>query len=189
MKHGATARLFVAAEPPAAVRAELARWARGAVSLREGVRRVEPEALHITLCFLGHRPFEEVAELAAVVGDCTVAAVGTGGELDVGPPLWLPPRRPRALAVELHDESGAVAELQADVVAAVAATVDWEPERRRFRPHLTVARMRAGTPIGGRELPATPALSFVPEALTLYRSRLQPSGALYEPVVRGELWR
>jgi hypothetical protein len=48
--------------------------------------------------------------------------------------------------------------------------------------------MRAGTPVGGRDLPATPALSFAPEALTLYRSRLQRSGAIYEPVARAELW-
>jgi 2'-5' RNA ligase len=188
VKRGATARLFIAADPPEAVRRELARWARTALGQRDGVRRVEPEALHVTLCFLGHRPLEEADELAAAVLGCAGATPVGGGELEVGAPAWLPPRRPRVLAVELHDGSGALGELQAEVVAAVARAVDWEPERRRFRPHVTVARMRAGTPVGGRDLPATPALSFAPEALTLYRSRLQPSGAVYEPVARAELW-
>ena len=188
MKRGATARLFIAADLPEAVRRELARWARGALGVREGVRRIEPEALHVTLCFLGHRPFEEADELAAAVLDCAGDAPAGVGELEVGAPAWLPPRRPRVLAVELHDGSGALGELQADVQAAVAAIIDWEPERRRFRPHVTVARMRAGTRVGGRDLPPTPSLSFTPEALTLYRSRLQPSGAIYEPVARAQLW-
>lgn len=188
MKRGATARLFIAADPPEAVCRELARWARASLGQRDWVRRLEPDALHVTLCFLGHRPLEEADALAAVVMDCAGAAPVGGGELEVGAPAWLPPRRPRVLAVELHDGSGALGELQADVAAAVAATVDWEPERRRFRPHVTVARMRAGTAVGEPELPATPALSFAPEALTLYRSRLQRSGAIYEPVARARLW-
>jgi 2'-5' RNA ligase len=188
VRGGATARLFIAADPPEAVCGELARWARGALGQREGVRRIDAEALHVTLCFLGQRPLEEADELAAVVLGCAGDTPAGGGELEVGAPAWLPPRRPRVLAVELHDGSGALGELQAGVEAAVAVAVDWEPERRRFRPHVTVARMRAGTPVGGRDLPPTPALSFAPEALTLYRSRLRPSGAVYEPVARAELW-
>ena len=187
MNRGAKARLFIAAEPPAEVRARLAQWARGALGpQRDGVRRIEPNALHITLCFLGHRPVEEIDPLATIVLDCAAEATGAGA-LDVGAPLWLPTRRPRVLAVELHDGTGALGDLQADVSRAVAVASDWEPEKRRFRPHLTVARMRAGTRIERRELAATPQLSFAPEALTLYRSRLARTGAVYEPIARAEL--
>ena len=64
MTRGATARLFVAVDPPASVREELLAWARAAVArlpLRRGanaladVRLLEPEALHLTLCFLVRR--------------------------------------------------------------------------------------------------------------------------------------
>jgi 2'-5' RNA ligase len=194
VRRGATARLFIAAEPPPAVRDELARWTRGALRGREQIRRVEPGQLHLTLCFLGHRPVDELDAIAALTLDCVsgfdAAGAGAGaGELEVGAPVWLPQRRPRVLAVELRDVSGAVSALQEDVVRALASGVGYEPEKRRFRPHVTVARMRAGA-VGGRprELPATPALVFVPEKVTLYRSRLQPAGAIYEAVVSAALY-
>jgi len=64
--------------------------------------------------------------------------------------------------------------------------IEWEPDRRRFRAHLTVGRVRGregpSAAPGGvvQELPPTPAVRFRPESLTLYRSFLEPSGARYE---------
>ena len=65
MARGATARLFVAVDPPAEVREELAEWAREAIADRAVWRPRRPrrpqrpprllktEGLHLTLCFLG----------------------------------------------------------------------------------------------------------------------------------------
>lgn len=194
MKRGATARLFIAADPPPAVSEELARWTRGALRGREEIRRLEPEQLHVTLSFLGHRPVDEIDAIAALTLDSVAGfgarGVGAGaGELEVGAPVWLPQRRPRVLAVELHDYSGAVSAMQEDLERALAAGVGYQPERRRFRPHVTVARMRVGAVgRGARELPPTPALVFVPQKVTLYRSRLQPTGAVYEEVASAALY-
>jgi 2'-5' RNA ligase len=109
--------------------------------------------------------------------------------LSVGAPLWLPPRRPRALAVELRDEGEMLGRLRASVVAAVQEV---SPEalggeertgaKRHFRPHVTVARMARGHAPSKRTLPPTPALTFVPTELILYRSWLSPEGASYEAV-------
>ena len=137
--------------------------------------------LHITLCFLGSRPVEEIDELAGVPA-ATTAEVG---ELSVGAPLWLPPRRPRNLTVEIHDHEGELERLQRELVGELRRVIDWEPERRRFRAHLTVGRVRGREALsaasgGAIDLPATPALRFRPESLTLYRSWLEPSGARYE---------
>ena len=155
----ATARLFLAVDPPEQVCLELASWARGvAAQGTAGVRRerradargrhehaprpelraLPAEALHITLCFLGSRPVEEIDTLAAV--PCATAT--EVGELSVGAPLWLPPRRPRNLTVEIHDRDGELERLQRELVAELGRAVAWEPERRRFRAHLTVARVR-----------------------------------------------
>jgi 2'-5' RNA ligase len=119
------------------------------------------------------------------------------GELSVGAPLWLPARRPRALAVEIHDPTATLTLLHARVTAAVAGVTGWEPERRRFRAHVTVARVRDGaertrgrrhrersSSSGQAPLPATPQLSFTPSLLVLYRSWLSPAGATYEAICK-----
>jgi len=174
----------VAADPPATVRAELAAWARSAAAVSRPMRLLEPELLHLTLCFLGSLPVEEIEAVGTAVETCARPV----GELSVGAPLWLPPRRPRALAVEIHDDAGDLAVLHEAVTDAVADASGWEPERRRYRPHITVARMREEAAADRRSssdlglLPPTPALSFAPEALVLYRSWLAPAGASYEAV-------
>jgi 2'-5' RNA ligase len=186
----------VAVDPPAEVSEELTAWARAASAgfgLRTGrggrtpLRLLGPETLHLTLCFLGSRP---VSEIETIAGALSSAATHVG-ELRVGAPLWLPPRRPRALAVEVHDEGGGLATLHAEVSGAIAAVSDWEPERRRFRAHVTLARLGAGFPWRSRaqepELPATPQLRFTPDAVVLYRSWLSRTGASYEPLVTSGL--
>lgn len=182
----ATARLFLAVDPPEQVCLELAGWARTvAAAARRGgpeLRVLAAENQHITLCFLGARPVGEIDALAAV----PLASETEVGELSVGAPLWLPPRRPRNLTVEIHDDpDGGLERLQRELLAELARVVSWAPERRRFRAHLTVARVRGreplrGLPEGPEALPATPFLRFRPQALTLYRSWLAPSGARYE---------
>jgi RNA 2',3'-cyclic 3'-phosphodiesterase len=175
----------VAVDPPEEVCRRLAEWAREAARGARGglaLRVLDPELLHVTLCFLGNRPASEMD----LLGDQLAACGGEAGELSVGAPLWLPPRRPRALAVELHDEHHRLARLQANVAEALTEA---EPDgheqpgaKRRFRPHVTVARMGRGDAPRERALPATPALSFVPTELVLYRSWLSPQGASYEAV-------
>ena len=66
-------------------------------------------------------------------------------ELALGGALWLAPRRPHVLTVAVEDADGALAALQARVVEALAEAAGRdEPERRPFRPHVTVARVRRG---------------------------------------------
>ena len=75
-----------------------------------------------------------------------------------------------------------LAGLHAELVAALASAVGFEPERRCFRPHVTVGRVARGTRIEmPDELePAAPRLRFRAPALTLYRSLSSPAGAGYE---------
>lgn len=112
------------------------------------------------------------------------------GELSIGAPLWLPPRRPRALAVEVRDDpEGGLTALHGALVEALARACGYREERRRYRAHVTLARMREGPRAsgGGRVLPATPALSFTPASIVLYRSWLSPAGASYEALARRTL--
>jgi 2'-5' RNA ligase len=189
MSRGATARLFVAVDPTASVREGLVEWTRGvaagarmAGSSRGWLRLLDADSLHLTLCFLGSRPVAEIEALSAALADRAEPAV----ELSLGAPLWLPPRRPHALAVEVVDRTGELARLQESVSGALAGVSAWTPERRRFRPHITLARVRGGgrsrSSARPREqpLPATPRLDFTAEAIVLYRSWLASDGATYE---------
>jgi 2'-5' RNA ligase len=224
MTRGAEARLFVALDLPAELRARLLGWARAAAaSVRDGgparpaatrapamtyrgvvrspgrrresrplptrqLRLLVPDTLHVTLCFLGNRPVGEIEAL----GDALAAACAEAppvGELSFGAPLWLPPRHPRALAVELHDTPDCALEALHGAIAAVCALEPAaapgpgrgvERRRRRFRPHVTVARMRPSEAPRERGLPPTPALTFTPRSVTLQRSWLTPTEAVYE---------
>jgi RNA 2',3'-cyclic 3'-phosphodiesterase len=182
MARVATARLFVAVDPPAEACEELSAWARVAVAgwrswARHAPRVLGHEGLHLTLCFLGSRP---VAEIDALGGALELCARPVGA-LPIGPPLWLPPRRPHLLAVEIGDPRGELASLQARAVRELARASGWTAERRRFRPHVTLVRMREGPrPQAQIVLPAPPRLTFTPDAIVLYRSRPTPAGSEYE---------
>ena len=170
-------RLFVAAELPEPVAGALARW-RPRV---DGLRPVAVEALHVTLAFLGERSEDEASAIGGVVRE----AARPVGSLALDAALWLPPRRPRVLAVRLADGEGALGALQAEVAAGLESVTSWRREKRRFLPHVTVARVRGRVDLDPPELPD--AGPFAATAVTLFRSHLSPKGARYEPLARAEL--
>jgi 2'-5' RNA ligase len=173
------ARLFVALELPAEVREALERWRSDAPRRVVGLRMVDPAALHVTLCFLGWRFEREIEEIGAA---CAEAIAGSGPlALSLGDPVWLPDRRPRVLAVRIDDPSRALADLQASVSARLSAGGWYAPETRPFLGHVTVGRVTRGTRIRPASLPSPQPLEFLAIGVTLYRSRLMPSGARYEP--------
>jgi 2'-5' RNA ligase len=171
----------VALALPDAVRAALVDWRRGPLALQDGLRPVAPEGLHVTLCFLGARP---VGEIEAVAGHLRAAAgAGRAPALAVGEPRWLPPRRPRVLAVEL-EEDGELSALQARLGEALAGAGLWKPEKRPFLAHVTVARVRTGARVPATALAPPEPLAFAGEEVVLYRSRLARTGASYEALAR-----
>jgi 2'-5' RNA ligase len=173
-------RLFAALDLPVAVRTTLAAWAASAVGRDERLRLVREDSLHVTLVFLGDRP-----DAGAATGALRSALdpAPASPALSVTAPLWLAPRRPHVLTVALDDPSGGLAAIQAAVLDAMVRSAGHEAEGRRFRPHVTVARVRGR--LRPFELPSPPSLSFHPPAVTLYRSNLSPptrGPAIYEAV-------
>ncbi|MFL5834569.1 MAG: RNA 2',3'-cyclic phosphodiesterase [Solirubrobacterales bacterium] len=184
------ARLFVALDLPDELREGIAEWGREAL-VDPALRPVAPESLHITLAFLGNRPEEEIEEIAAVVREAA------------GPAPWVEvldseqrPLRGRARVYALPVLSPGAEALQAGVEQGLVEAGFFEPEKRPFWPHLTVARVR---PEGrGSRRPAVVAEppGDLPEGLsearicrrmTLYRSELKPTGARYVPLAHVQL--
>jgi RNA 2',3'-cyclic 3'-phosphodiesterase len=177
-----SARLFVALELPEDARAAIVDWQGEAFGgLSRSVRLVRPAALHVTLVFLGHHPEDDVPAIReACLSELGGLAAPALTAVGVKP---VPPRRPRLWAVDLDDADRRAAAVQAAVQSPLFEGGWYEPEKRPFWPHLTVARLRA------RERPPRvaidpPPVVFVASEVVLYRSRLSRAGADYEPLAR-----
>jgi 2'-5' RNA ligase len=175
-------RLFVALALPALVKTQLAALAGGI----PGAKWVPPENYHLTLRFIGEiEPWraEEVdaalANIRAPRFDLALAGVGTfekGGRIQS---LYVPAERSEALA-----------RLQGKVETALQR-IGLEPERRRFAPHVTLARTdRAETHKLVSFLQTHSLLRLQPvsvEHFTLFSSHLGKEAAHYVPEVEYEL--
>ena len=167
-------RLFVALDLPDRVRSALAAWGSRALD-GAALRAVRPEALHVTLAFLGWLPEARAGEAAAIVRAVPARAV----PMHLLPePVPLPARGPRLIAVGL--ESSAAVALHEELAAQLAATGLYERERRPFWPHVTVARVRKGRRARApAALPDDLLQPFGAVRVCLYRSQLRPDGAEY----------
>jgi len=174
----AIARLFVALDLEAAVRRELVCWREELVSRGPGIRAVALDAMHVTLCFLGTCPIDQVDGIAAA---CVIASGSPITGLRLGEALWLPRRRPRVLAIEIEDRTGALGRVQSALADSLSAGGWYRREERPFLAHVTVARVSAERQVRPATPPPPPPLDLAETAtVTLYRSHLSPRGSRYE---------
>lgn len=173
-------RLFVAVDIPRDVRARLD---IALEPLREAfpkARWAPPENWHVTVKFLGRtwpRLFGWVQEQVATAAGSHSPFKLALSELGSFPSA----RRARVLWVGLEDPTGGLAALAAGLDVALAS--EFEPEKRAFAAHLTVARsdppIALGDELAGIEVPR---LSFATGSLVLYRSHMQRPAPRYEPI-------
>ncbi len=182
-------RSFLAVLLPDDVRQRLA---AATADLRQRSRRVawvRTENLHLTLRFLGPvdegmlaRVGEALAVATEVVAPFTVALGGFGG-FPTG-------RAPRVVWVGVTAGAEALGALHARLEAALSER-GIPPEGRPFHGHVTLGRAR--DPRGAPELAGSIAAQsaelgeVVVEAVHLMRSDLEPGGARYNALARGEL--
>jgi 2'-5' RNA ligase len=171
----APVRLFTALELPDDVAAVLRGWAERHLT---GGRR--PESFHVTLAFLGSQPR---AALPAITSALREEACATA-------PFTLEPVRYRETRsvgmLVLDDPSGEAARLAGRLHERLRRLGVYEPERRRWLPHVTVLRFREQPRLD----PPLPELGpFAPSGAAAYLSHLHPSGARYEVLERCSLGR
>lgn len=183
--------MFVALELPSAVRDGIEEWGRDNLS-DPALRRLPSASLHITLVFLGYRPEKEIGRIGSVVEGLKSPAP----EIRLGDPERRPARgRPRLYALPV-DSPGTLS-LQAELEQKLVADRLYEPEKRPFWPHLTVARVRPETRGSKRPMQVAEAPGPLPEGIrertfesvrvSLYRSELKPQGAHYTPLAHVDL--
>ncbi len=180
-------RTFVALELPRTVRAALGELQEGLRRHRLAVRWVRPDGIHLTLKFLGDTPEAAVAPiadaLAAAVGGAAPMSLGVAG-VGVFPGIT----RPRVLWAGLSGDTPGLMALQRAVEDRLAG-LGIARETRAFKAHLTLGRAKG--PIAAARLAealqsfsAFRADGFVADAVTFFKSDLQPSGAVYTPLRR-----
>jgi 2'-5' RNA ligase len=184
------ARLFVALDLPDTLREGIVRWGEGELT-DPALRPVSPESLHVTLAFLGYRPEKEIEQIAEVVRE----SAGPAPWVELRDPVQRPPRG-RARLYALPVVSPGTEALQAGVEQSLSTQGFYEPEKRPFWPHVTVARVRPEARGSRRPAVVSEAPGAVPPELmeprtavrmALYRSDLQPTGARYVPLAQVEL--
>jgi len=167
-------RLFVAITMPEGVRRLLS--SLGATV--PGARPVPEEQIHLTLRFIGEveaNQFHDIKERLVEIDSkpLTTAIKGVG---------HFPPRgKPRILWAGL--ESAGDIMILRNKVNYVLRLSGVEPERRKFHPHVTLARLNNSPPERVAAFLQTNALLQSPplilDRISLYSSRLHPDGATH----------
>lgn len=162
-------RLFFAIWPePAAL--EVLAELRTTLRPRVSGRWLSPSRYHVTLAFLGEVAGTRMPELISMAD--RIRFPGFCLELDRW--VWWP--RSRVLALAPRSPPLELLHLAHGLTAGLAR-IGFEPERRDFRPHLTMARDVRLDP-GALPLANTIALRF--EQFCLVVSRPSPAGSRYE---------
>jgi 2'-5' RNA ligase len=186
-------RLFVALDLPDEVREGVVAWQRAELEPIPVLRPIAPDNLHITLVFLGYHRQRDAGTIARLLADLPTPAPRLRFEPE---PVPVPRGRPRLFALATSGE-GAEA-VQAEVEGRLVEAGFYEPEKRPFWSHVTVARVRperrgskkpARVTIPPRRLPEELLRPFLSDRVRLYRSILRSQGAQYTPVAEVELPR
>ncbi len=172
-------RLFVGLDLPSALRMRLSGLAGGV----PGARWSPPENYHLTLRFIGEVQAWQAQEIDdALAGlrvrafDLMLSSVGVFAKAGRAHTLWV--------GVERND---ALEHLQSKIETALQRA-GFEPERRRFTPHITIARLPDDVPEARLAMFVQAHSLFRPEPMTathftLFSSHLGKDAPVYLPEV------
>lgn len=155
------------------------------------VRWVVAENMHLTLKFLGDVASEDIAEVCRAVAESVrdiepfeFRCHGAGAFPDLA--------RPRTVWIGVDEGSEAVLALHQAVELALGE-LGFMPERRRFRPHLTIGRVRGQGPstdqlgqLIGQHVDFDTGRTQVDE-LVVFSSAPGPDGPIYTALSHAQL--
>ncbi len=151
----------------------------------QAIRWVEPEAIHLTLQFLGEIDDRTVGLIAGSLDEVCVnhpRMIFEVGGLGGFPNL----NRPRVIWIGIREADVSLSKLQAEIGGRVSK-VGIDAEERTFHPHLTLGRLRreaSQSELGLladqlRTVRSANLGSVQAEGVSLMRSELTGAGAVY----------
>ena len=183
-------RAFIALEVSQQVRARLAELLRRLRKLDLDARLTQPEALHLTLKFLGQVPVARIDPVEEVLRHC--GRISPRMELSLTSMGAFPNIAKPRVAWAGVEPTTELSRLHERIETALSP-LSFSRERRPFRPHLTLARFRSHrnigsfTPFCGRNSASIGGESFCARQVHLYQSILGPSGARYRKLASVDL--
>ena len=175
-------RIFIAINLPEDVKSGLKKYQE--ILPQPPIRWVRPGNLHITLAFLGYLPekdLPDILEKTKEVGQAHSPFLIKLNKICYGPPQKMPPRMVWAEG----EKSEELTIIQNDLgKRLVNPDVSFEMERRTFRPHITLGRIRQWEfrriePEERPEINEDISLGFEVNSIEVMESRLKRRGPEY----------
>lgn len=179
-----TYRAFIALELPLNIRETIWDAVKPASGiLKSLVKWVPPENMHLTLRFLGNITLDMSGKLRENLKQTSSHFNCFKFNLDL-PGIFPSWKEPRILWVGLNILEGNLKSLQNEIEVQ-AQTIGLPQEKQKFHPHITVGRVKTPSPFISNtwknvKIMQTP--EFIIDRITLFKSILNPSGAIYEIV-------
>ena len=179
-------RVFVALDIPPGDKLRLTEAiAQLKQTITSGVRWVDPQGIHLTLKFLGNIDAGLVDSVQQAMAHASLDASRFNLQLS-GLGVFPNQRQPRVLWAGVNGDLDSLGVLQ-EKVDEQLARLGFAKERRSFNPHLTLGRVRDGTPpnlcqqivatMGNSRLTGGEAWEVA--EIHLIRSTITPQGARY----------
>ena len=172
-------RLFIATELPSSVIESISEVRKDLTTKTEKARWVRGESMHLTLKFLGEVAPNRVSALDGRLETIRRPAF----KVSISGVGFFPNERaPRVFWAGVSSED---LERLAAEIAQQTAELDFPVERRKFSPHLTLARSRRNVRMEPKLVQAAEGFRnrnfgvFTTDRFYLYESQLEPGGAIY----------
>ena len=176
-------RTFFAVELPSAVRAQAgAAIERLRPELPDPVRWVPEANLHLTLKFLGEIDPDRIPKLVHAAAAKLVRERPFEAERG-GRGAFPSARAARLVWLGVARGAGPLARLARKLDAA-AGRLGLERERRPYRAHLTIGRLRTPERIPLERVTAPEGAAFPVDEVVLFESRISSTGSRYRPLAR-----
>jgi 2'-5' RNA ligase len=153
------------------------------------VRWADPNAIHLTLKFLGDVDEPSISR----IGECVESARQSSGKFLIKvheKGVFPNSKRPRVLWLGIEEASGNLATLQQRLEDELFKA-GFPREGREFTPHLTIGRVRFQNGIQevirNFENSPFPGVDFQAGEIVVMRSDLRPSRAVYTPLLKYQL--
>ncbi|OGW49720.1 MAG: 2'-5' RNA ligase [Nitrospirae bacterium RBG_19FT_COMBO_42_15] len=151
------------------------------------VRWTRPEAMHLTLKFLGNVEEKQVEEIKTILKEIALQTPLINIKLN-GAGVFPNQKAPRVLWVGIIEKDGILDNLQKRMDAELLK-IGFEKEKRDFKPHLTLGRIRSQK---GKERLVKLLEDakdkefgvFTATDIKLMKSELRPEGSVYTELAR-----